>query len=118
MAKSFIVDESGQAISVTAPKIKAVHPFGSSVLVEMLKPDEVLNTKLYVGAKADSGSAPQGYVLELGPNLKSEEIGLRAGNRVILQGTFIPVINFDGNKRERGIVELHNIKAVIEESKD
>jgi len=98
----------------TVPGIKAVHPFGSSILIEHLKADERMGTNLYVSDDADVDGAPQAYIVELGPKLE-EDCGLKVGDRVFVQGTFIPVINTDGTDRERGIVEIHNIKGIIEE---
>lgn len=101
------------------PEIKAIHPSGSSILVEMLNADELLNTNLYVGDKTEAGP-PQAYVVELGPALKSridegEKIFLNEGDRVIVQGTYVPIPNWDDHSRERGLLEFHNIKAIVEE---
>lgn len=98
----------------SAPKIKLIRPMGSSVMVEMLNPDETLGTTLYVKEDSKTGEPPQGYVLALGPGLK-EDCGVQVGDRVLLQGSYIPVPDFDHHARKRGIVELHNIKALIEE---
>lgn len=97
--------------------IQAIHPFGSTVLVEMLTKQESVGTKLWIREDSDVG-AEQGYVLELGPSLKPEECRLKVGDRVILQGTYVPIMNYDQHPRKRGIVELHNIKAIIEEAKN
>ncbi len=88
-----------------APTIKQVRPMGSSVLVEMLNPDEALGTTLFVREDAKTGQPPQGYVLALGPSLKSDDCGIKPGDRVLLQGTFVPVPEFDSSSRKRGIVE-------------
>lgn len=103
-----------EGAAVTTPTVKSVRPFGSSILVEMLNADEALGTKLYVKETTDVG-APQGYVLGIGPKLSADDIGVKIGDRVLLQGTYVPVPNFDGHKRARGIVEVHNIKAVLSE---
>jgi hypothetical protein len=98
-----------------SPKVKAVHPFGSTVLIEILNPDEVLNTSLFIGKETKVGSAPQAYVVELGPRL-DPDVGLKPGDRVLVQGTFIPVENTGLNtERTWGILEVHNIKAILEE---
>jgi hypothetical protein len=111
------IGTDGEELKVTkkAPKVKAVHPFGSSVLIELLTPDEILGTSLIIGEDTEVGSAPQAYVIELGPKL-TEECGLGIGDRVLVQGKFVPVENTnEETKRPRGIVEIHNIKAVLEE---
>lgn len=99
----------------TSPKIKEVKPFGSSILVEMLNADEALSTKIILKKDSNVG-APQGYVLALGPSLPPD-VPLNIGDRVLLQGTFVPVPSFDDNERMRGVVELHNIKAIFVEDK-
>lgn len=99
----------------TTPGIVDVKPVGATILVEMLNADEALGTKLYISEKTAVG-APQGYILAIGPNL-SKECGLNPGDRVLLQGKFVPVPEFDGSQRARGIVEFHDIKAVLVEGK-
>lgn len=105
---------ASEIVESQVPKLKAVKPFGSTILVEMLNADEALGTKIYVNKDAQVG-APQAYVLALGPKLASEDVGLKVGDRVMLQGSYVPIPNFDGNKRQRGVVELHNVKAVLVE---
>jgi co-chaperonin GroES (HSP10) len=109
------------AAGACLPKITSVTPCGSSILVELLTKEEMnslVSSVLHLGASsAASEGAQQGYILAIGPGLT--ESALKVGNRVLLtnyhgQG-FVPVPNLDGSKRTRGIVELHNIKAVLEE---
>jgi len=118
MTKSKILNADGSTATKKVPEIKAIHPATSSVLVEMLNPDEVINTNLYVGEGVDTGP-PQAYIVEFGHSLlKSMEEGnfpYKVGDRVILTGNYVPVPNWDEHHRLRGLVELHNIKAVIEE---
>lgn len=116
--KSAIFTPDG-VVARRVPAIKGVRPAGSSLLVEMLNSDEILNTDFYVG-DADIGGPPQAYIVAVGPGLKDkidngENIWLNVGDRVLLQGTFVPVPNWDNHHRERGLVEFHNIKAIIEE---
>lgn len=112
MSKSkLVVPETAQTTSV--PKIKAVHPYGSKILVEMLKADEMLGTTLYIDEKAKVDTAAQGYVIEVGPELKDS--GLE-GKRIYWEGRGIPVADPRGvSGRVRALLEIHNIKAVIEE---
>lgn len=110
-----IVDADGQELRTELPKIVGIQPFGSMVLVEHLNADEALGTSLAISDDADVGS-PQAYVIALGPRLP-EDCGLKIGDRVMLQGTYVPVINYDNYKRKRGLVEIHNIKAVLVEDK-
>jgi co-chaperonin GroES (HSP10) len=109
----FVVEKPKQLV----PKLKNVKPFGSTILVEMLNGDEVLSTKLYVNKDVSVG-APQAYVLALGPKLNADEVGIKVGDRVMLQGSYVPVPKFDDSSRQRGIVELHGVKAILEEEKE
>jgi co-chaperonin GroES (HSP10) len=96
-------------------KIVGIKPTLSLVLVEHLTASDVNMSQLIVSDSTDYGS-PQAYVLDLGPSFP-EGAGIKVGDRVILQGTYVPVPNFDRNARERGLVEMHNIKAVLVEEK-
>lgn len=117
MNKSKLVLPATVLNTSRVPKLKSVTPAGSSILVEMLNADEALGTTLYVKNDSNVG-APQGYILAFGPSVKPEELHLKVGDRVLLQGTFVPVPNFDDNKRQRGLVEVHNVKAVFEEVRE
>ncbi len=109
---SIILSPSTEA--ARSKKVVAVTPFGSTVLIERLNPQEVLHTNLYVSEETKTGQAPQAYVVALGPKL-DESCGVKIGDRVILQGSYVPVPNPTGSQREHGVIELHNIKAVITE---
>jgi co-chaperonin GroES (HSP10) len=114
MSSSRFVLESDNTEVPQVPKLKAVKPFGSTILVEMLNADEALGTKIIVNKDVSVG-APQAYVLALGSKLVPGDVDLKVGDRVMLQGSYVPIPNFDKNRRQRGIVELHNVKAVLEE---
>lgn len=115
MAKKKIVGADGAELKNKVPAVKTVRPYGSTVLIENLTPEEVMGTSLYVSDKTETGFAPQAYILALGPGI-SKDIGLKVGDRVVVQGKFIPV-EVPGATRECGILELHNIKAILEEDK-
>ena len=117
MAKANIIGTDGAQLETGAcvPKVSGVRPFGGTVLIEILNPDEVLGTKLYINKEAKVGSAPQAYVLALGTNLNSD-CGLKVGDRIMVQGSFVPVDNVSDGKRAWGIIEIHNIKAILDES--
>jgi hypothetical protein len=91
--------------------VVGVKAIGSGVLVEMLKPDEALGTRLYVGK--DTTSPPQGIIIDVGPSLKVEEWGIKVGDRVVLQGSFVPLPKFGDGTRDLGMVEPHAIKCVL-----
>jgi hypothetical protein len=110
-----------RAAGALLPKVVSVKPTGSSILVELLTKEEMnsmVSSVLHLGAaEAGPGTAPQGYVLAVGPSLADGIF--KPGDRVLVinshgQG-FVPVPNVDGGKRARGVVELHNIKAILEE---
>lgn len=99
-----------------SPGIKDVKILGSSVLVEMLTAKEALGTEFEVPDGSAAG-APQGYVLKVGPKLDADA-GIKVGDRVLLQGTFVPLAEVAGlgaSHRQKGIVEPHNIKAILVE---
>ena len=104
-------------------KSKAVigaHPAGHMVLVELLSPQEVMNTKfsLSENAKLDKLEAYQAYVLEIGPNADISKLGFKVGDRIALSGGFIPLPNYDNGERKKGLIEAHTIKAVLVEDAD
>ena len=100
-----------------APKIVGVKPTGSQIMIELLTAQEVLGTTMLVNDdQADVGS-PQAYVVAFGPGVKVDDISFKVGDRVLLQGSYVPIPKFDSNPRRKGLVEMHGIKAVLEESK-
>lgn len=111
---SSIVSANGEKIS-SVPSISEVVPFGSSILIEHLSAQELLGTELYVSEDTKVDGAPQAYIVALGSKL-NEDSGLKVGDRVIVQGTFVPMPSLAHNGRVRGVVEVHNIKAILRES--
>lgn len=86
---------------------------GTMILVEMLSPEEAAGSML-----ATAGKSTQGRIVDIGPGLKAEidKYGFAVGNRVLLQGTNVPVPKFpDGDNRELVIVDPHTIKCVLVE---
>lgn len=96
-------------------KVVDVKPVGSQILVEMLSAKEASGSILELGDNADIG-APQAYVLALGPSLKADEFGIRVGDRVVVAGNFTPIPPFGNNDRKKGVLEPHNVKAVLVEN--
>lgn len=93
-------------------KIKNVKAAAYGILVEMLSEKELVSTALILShTERDSN---QGYILHVGP-LVDKKAGLKEGQRVILQGKYNPVPNPTDSSRQWGIVQLHDIKAVLEE---
>lgn len=103
------------------PPIKAVKPLGGQILVEIFTEDEVSESKLLLPDNAKNkgglgvGGAPQGRVLDIGPGLSSD-YGIKVGDRVLLQGSFVPLPKLSDRRdgdRERALVEPHTVKAVL-----
>jgi co-chaperonin GroES (HSP10) len=104
----------GSSSTFKCPKIAAVHPFGSKILVEVLQPDETIQTTLYLSDKTQDDGAPQAYILELGPGVAADS-GLKVGQRVYWNGKGTAVNDPRASKRVRALLEIHNIQAIIEE---
>jgi len=92
-------------------KVTGHKAVGSTILVEMLSPEEAAGSML-----ASTGKSTQGRILDIGPALKTDDWGVARGARVLLQGTFVPVPKFPGgDDRELVVVDPHMIKLVFEE---
>jgi len=86
---------------------------GSKVLLEMLSPEEAAGSALVT-----VGKSTQGRIVDIGPALKAEieKYGFAVGNRVLLQGSFVPVPSFPGgDSRELVVVDPHMIQCVLVE---
>jgi co-chaperonin GroES (HSP10) len=97
-------------------RIVEVKPVGFNVLVEMLTPNELMNTKLTLAGSQATGKSPEAYILAIGAAVDTTQYGFKVGDRVLLQGTYVPTPEYGESERERGLVEPHNIKAILEES--
>jgi len=95
-------------------RIKGVRPVLSQILVEQLTAQEASGSRLALNENADMG-APQAYILDMGPALETANLGFKIGSRVVIQGHYIPMPKPPGQDRVLGIIEAHNVKAVIEE---
>lgn len=97
------------------PKIKSVKPFGSKILVETLRNDEISGSSLYVGDAKTGDGAPQALIISIGPNL-DPNCGLKVGQRVYWTGKGTLVEDPTVVKgRSRALLEIANIIAIIEE---
>jgi hypothetical protein len=117
MKKQTIVDITGKEVMVKLPAISGVHPIGSQVLVELLTPQEIMGTSLHINSESKTlNGAPQAYVLEVGPAV-DPNWGIRTGQRVVLQGTFVPLPEAAslGSHRPKATVDPHTIKAILVE---
>jgi hypothetical protein len=94
-------------------KVTDIKAVGSTILVEMLSPEEAAGSHL-----VNTGKSTQARIVDIGPalNVVEGKYGFKVGSRVLLQGTFVPVPKFpNGDQRELGIVDAHMIKCVFEE---
>lgn len=85
----------------------------SKVLLEMLSPQEAAGSALVT-----VGKSTQGRIIDIGPALRAEidKYGFAVGDRVLLQGSFVPVPSFPGgDTRELVIVDPHMIQCVLVE---
>lgn len=107
------------------PQVKAVKPLGGQILVEVFDEDELTESSIILPDNARGkgslgvGGAPQGRVLDIGPGLPAE-FGVKIGDRVLLQGAFVPLPKLSDQRdgdRERALVEPHTIKALLIEEK-
>lgn len=113
-----VPDLSG--IRPALPKVKGVTPFGSKILVEILRDDEIIGSKIFLGA-AGKGSgtggdgAPQAIIIKLG-NAVDSSFGLKEGQRVYWTGKGTAISDPQVSEgRTRAILEPFNVIAVIEE---
>lgn len=115
MNQPSIISPNGAPISSKVPKVKAVHPAASKILVECLKQDEMLETSLIIAESTEFDGAPQAYIVELGPNVQPHS-GLVVGQRIYWTGNGTPVEDPRAQKgRVRALMEIHNVIAIIEE---
>lgn len=102
----------------SVPKVKAVHPYGSKILVECLNNKELIDTNLFIPDDTAPSDAPQAYILELGPQV-DEASGLEVGQRVYWEGKGLAVNDPRSEKSGRviALLEIHNVRGIIEEEK-
>ena len=116
--KTKLVSVGGGELSggTKCPRMGAVHPFGSLVMIELINQEELVDTTLHLPENVTlNDGAPQAYIMELGPKV-SEDSGLAVGQRVYWQGTAIPVTDPRAKEgRFCGLLEMHQIKGIIEE---
>lgn len=111
MSKNKLVGSDGQELVHRMPKVKAVKPCGSQVLIELLTVQEMLNTDLIVET-AKATPEFQGIILAVGP-MYQDVFGFKVGDRVQLSGAGVPVPNFDDGYRQKILMEPNSIKAVL-----
>lgn len=109
-----IVGLDGECIS-TVKSVSGVKPCGSQVLVEILTPQELMNTNLSLSEKTDLKVPLQGYIRAVGPSF-NEAFGYKVGDRVLISGSGVMSPNHNNNHRDTFIMEPSAIKAVLIET--
>lgn len=116
MTKPAILTPRPEDALPPAKKVAAVHPFGSKILVEVMRADELIGSKLYVSNKTEVEGAPQAYIIEVGPQLEAST-GLKVGQRVYWTGRGTEVKDpRTTHGRVRALLEVSNILAIIDEA--
>ncbi len=105
-----------------AKKIRDITPIGHNILFELLDEKELNTTSFIIPEKSkkDVGkdSAPQAIILKLGKAVEADKLGLTAGSRCLIQGTYVPAPDYGNNKRKRGICSPMSVFAVLEEEEE
>jgi len=86
---------------------------GTFILVEKLTEAECENTPIILPNGEQSKNSNQAYIVDVGPALEKDKWGLNVGDRVLLQGSFVPVPVKSEHGRELAIVTPHDVKAVL-----
>lgn len=91
--------------------IRSIRPLGPMVLVEILNPQEKLQTSLIVNDDVDSG-APQGVIRAVGTKIP-EGYEVEVGDRVLLSGKGTPVPLSGENNRKVVLMDVFAVKGVV-----
>lgn len=93
--------------------VKRVKPAGNQVLIERLTEEEIKG-KTSLILPSDGKLSVQAFVIDLGPQAKAQDYGFKIGDRVLLQGSHVPVeVGLPG--RQMSLIYPDMIKAVLEE---
>jgi co-chaperonin GroES (HSP10) len=114
-SKQTIVSANGQELVVALPKAKDVRPFGSKILVEVLKTNEIMGSTIHIDENATNDGTPQAYITKIGPGVPAD-CGFAVGQRIYWSGKGVAVDNPScKNGRVNALLEINNIWAIIEE---
>lgn len=94
-------------------KIVGVKAVGYSIIIELLSEQETLVNSTLILSNKDKESN-HAFVKSVGP-LVDEKSTLKVGDLVLFQGNYTPVPNPTDNNRKWASVELHTIKAILEQ---
>lgn len=113
MKKNLIV--GGDYAKKSARMVSGAKATGTFILVEKLTEAECENTPIILPNGEQTKNSNQAYVVDIGPALEKDKWGVAVGNRVLLQGSFVPVPVKSASGRELAIVTPHDVKAVLVE---
>lgn len=97
-------------------KVTGARAVTSKIIVEHIPAKETFDTKLIISDDVEDSGPPQAFIIDMGPGIKSEDVGFKVGDRVVLSGKYVPIPQLPGVSRPRGIVEIHDIKCVLTEA--
>lgn len=110
-----ILSPTGDKLVRALPKAKAVHPFGSKILVEVLRADEIMGSSIHLNESVQLDGAPQAYIMELGPTVPAD-CGLKVGQRIYWTGRGTEINNpACTTSRVNAMLEISNILGIIDE---
>lgn len=111
-----LITASGEEYRAALPKVEAVHPYGSKILVSILRADELMGGNLIVSEKTQMDGAPQAYIIEIGPSVPKDS-GLEVGQRIYWTGRGTEVKDPREDKgRVRAMLEISNVLAILDEA--
>jgi len=114
MTKKIVGIDGAEFCSI--PAVTNVHPCGSQVLIEMLTPQELMNTTLMIKDGTDPKVPMQGYVRAVGPTF-SESWGFKVGDRVLISGSGVISPSISAKKgRDSFLMDPMAIRAVLDEN--
>ena len=93
-------------------EVKSVLPVGNQVLVERIFESELLEFETELLVSTNDKPSNQGFVLAIGPTV-DDKVNIKVGDRVLLQGSFVPVPKYGTGTREQNLVYPDMIKAVL-----
>lgn len=112
-----ILSLDGKELKTALPKAAGVRPFGSKILVEILRANEIMGSSIHIDDNTMVDGAPQAYIVALGPNIGTDS-GLAVGQRIYWTGKGTQIDNPTcTNGRVNALLEINNILAIIDEAK-
>ncbi len=94
------------------PEIKGHVPVGNNILIELLTQQEISGSSLFVPEGSSKGpTAHQAYILAVSPMIE-ETWGLKVGQRISLNGGFVPLPGGQG-KRDIGTIQFTSVVAIL-----